>query len=66
MSFVRRAPALLDTRAPRQAQKQMYGGELFPAEFPADATGNRFLEFFQIDREGNAKGIIVIDLVRLE
>jgi len=47
----------------RAAQKRKYGGELFPADWPADAHGTSFLHFFQRDRtNGRPKGIIAIDL----
>ena len=59
------APVLLDTRAPRQAQKQAYGGELFPADYPADWQGRPFLTFFQHSRDGTPKGIVVLDLAAL-
>lgn len=56
-------PALLDLAPPRTAQKERFGGELFPASFVADPeAGARFLEFFQRDRDGEPKGIIQIDL----
>lgn len=60
------APALLQFDAKRAAQKAAYGGEFFPAGWPADQTGTLFLDFFQKDREGNPKGIIAIDLVSLQ
>jgi hypothetical protein len=60
------APALLNFEAKRAAQKAEYGGEFFPAGWPADITGTLFLDFFQMDRDGNPKGIIAIDLVRWE
>lgn len=56
------APDLLKFDAKRAAQKAAYGGEFFPAGWPADRSGTLFLEFFQIDRDGNPKGIIAIDL----
>jgi hypothetical protein len=57
-----RAPALLSFRERRKAQKEAYGGEMFLAHMPADPFGTRFVDFFQQDRDGNAKGIIAIDL----
>ncbi len=36
-------------------------GELFVADWPADETGTLFRKFFQRDRDGNFKGIIVIN-----
>jgi hypothetical protein len=58
------APILLKFDAKRAAQKAVYGGEFFPAGWPANSAGTPFLEFFQIDRDGNPKGIIAINLVR--
>jgi hypothetical protein len=47
----------------RAAQKRAFGGELFPADVPADRDGTRFLNFFQRDRAtGAPKGIVAIDL----
>lgn len=51
-------PVLLDFNGHREAQKARFGGEMFIA----DAPGNRFLEFFQLDRDGRPKGIVQIDL----
>ena len=48
-------PVLLDFDGHREAQKAMFMGELFP-------TSPEFLDFFQHDRDGRAKGIIQIDL----
>jgi hypothetical protein len=56
---------LLDFSKRRAAQKARYGGELFPAEWPAQADGTTFLEYFQCDRLKQAKGIIAIDLTGL-
>lgn len=58
------APNLLKFEARRAAQKAEYGGEFFPAGWPADSVGTLFLDFFQMDRDGNAKGIVAIDLRR--
>jgi hypothetical protein len=47
----------------RAAQKQRFGGELFPAQVPEGVTGVTFLEFFQMDRStGQAKGIVAVRL----
>jgi hypothetical protein len=47
----------------RAAQKRKYGGELFPADAPADLDGTNFLRFFQRDKDtAAAKGIVAIDL----
>jgi len=49
----------------RAAQKAKFGCEFFPSSFTADLVGNTFLEFFQIDRETEArKGIVALDLQR--
>lgn len=57
-------PVLLDFANKRARQKAKFRGELFPASSPADAKGSTFLEFFQIDRNGDPKGIVVINLLR--
>jgi hypothetical protein len=57
------APVLLKFDAKRAAQKAEYGGEFFPAGWPADSSGTLFLEFFQRDRDGNPKGIVAINLL---
>lgn len=61
-------PILLTFVNGRIAQKIKFGGELFPAGFVADpTTGSIFIDFFQIHKEtGAAKGIIAIDLERLQ
>jgi transposase len=60
-------PILLTFDPGRLAQKIKYGGELFPSTLVADpGSASTFLEFFQIHKEtGAAKGIIAIDLERL-
>ncbi len=61
-------PILLTFANGRAAQKIKFGGELFPAGFIADPTsGSLFIDFFQIHKDtGAAKGIIAIDLERLQ
>lgn len=49
----------------RAAQKARYGGELFPAEWPAQADGTTYLDYFQRDHKGRAKGVVAIDLTGL-
>ncbi len=49
----------------RAAQKARYGGELYPAEWPANADGTTYLDFFQRDRLKQQKGIIAIDMIGL-
>jgi hypothetical protein len=47
----------------RAAQKERFGGELFPAEAVADPDGTRFLDYFQRDKlTGEPKGIVALDL----
>jgi hypothetical protein len=54
---------LKDFSNARAKQKEKFGGEFFPANSPAMASGMRFLEFFQINKHTQeAKGIIAIDL----
>jgi hypothetical protein len=58
-------PVLLTFSNRRAAQKAKYRGELFLADARADPAGTRFIEFFQHDKDGNAKGIIALDLREL-
>lgn len=46
----------------RATQKAAFGGELFIADARADPQGTLFRDFFQTDRDGRRKGIVVIDL----
>lgn len=46
----------------RATQKAAFLGELFIADSRADPQGTLFRDFFQIDRDGRRKGIVVIDL----
>lgn len=54
-------PVLLNFSNGRAAMKAKYGGELFPASFPA-SPGVLYREFFLKDRNGVPKGIVEIDL----
>jgi hypothetical protein len=59
-------PVLLTFADGRRAQKERFGGELFPAEAAADPYGTRFLEYFQRDKiTGQPKGIVALDLETL-
>lgn len=53
-------PELLDLSDHRAAQKLRFGGEFLP-NIVEGASGKRFAAFFQTDRDGTAKGIVVID-----
>lgn len=57
-------PVLLDFSDDRAAQKRRFGGELFPASWPATSIGDvQFFEFFQTDKHtGDPKGIVGIRL----
>jgi hypothetical protein len=58
-------PVLLTFDQGRRAQKAKYGGELFPADWPADPSGSTYLRFFQRDRNDQAKGIVALELGEL-
>jgi hypothetical protein len=53
-------PELLDLSDKRAAQKARFGGEFLPNVVEA-ASGQQFADFFQSDRDGTPKGIVVID-----
>ncbi len=56
-------PVFYDFSDDRRAQKERFGGELFPANAGADQTGTRFIDFFQRNRDSDQrKGIIKITL----
>jgi hypothetical protein len=55
-------PVFWQLRHPRKEQKERFGGELFPAQLPNGASGETFLDFFQVDRDGNPKGVVALKL----
>lgn len=55
-------PVLMRFEQARRAQKLRFGGELFPSLLAANREGDTYLEFFQTDSDGNAKGIVEIDI----
>jgi len=59
-------PVFLDTSPPRQAMKRRYGVDLLISWrrlTDPEAHGTTVLEFFQKDQEGNAKGVLLLELV---
>lgn len=54
-------PVLMVFEDERAAMKEKFGGELFPAETYA-TLGQPYRDFFQTDRNGRKKGIVVLDL----
>jgi hypothetical protein len=46
----------------RATQKAAFLGELFVADYAADPQGRLFRDFFQTDRDGRRKGIVVVEL----
>jgi hypothetical protein len=54
-------PVFLDLSDGRSAQKRRFGGELFPNVTEA-ASGLVFAKFFQNERDGSRKGIVVLKL----
>jgi hypothetical protein len=53
-------PELLDLSHQRATQKARFGGEFLPNVIEA-GSGQEFAAFFQSDRDGTPKGIVVID-----
>ena len=52
-----------DVNPPREAMKRKYGVDFFiKGMLIADAGGMPVEEYFQEDRDGNAKGILVVDI----
>jgi hypothetical protein len=54
------APEVLDLSDHRAAQKRRFGGEFFP-NIVEGGGGKQFASFFQTDRDGTSKGIVVLD-----
>jgi len=56
-------PVFLDVTAPRVAMKKKYGVDfLIAGSALLDAGGRSVEEFFQEDRDGNRKGILVVEI----
>lgn len=62
VDFDRLDERLLTFDRGRATQKAAFLGELFIADVRADPQGTLFRDFFQTDREGRRKGIVVIDM----
>ena len=59
-------PILLRFENERLLQKIVFFGELFPSHWPANAAGQRFVDFFQIDKNtGSQKGIVLLNMQEL-
>jgi hypothetical protein len=59
-------PELVDFSDKCTAQKARYGGELYPAHWPANSEGIPFRDYFQRERiTKQPKGIIAVDLTGL-
>lgn len=57
--------AFLDLNPPRATMKRKYGVDFLISGATLADAGNRSVEeFFQIDREGNPKGILLLELTR--
>jgi hypothetical protein len=50
------------TPANRGLSKAQFGVELFPADTIEGGSGQPFLRFFQSDRQGGPKGVVLIEL----
>lgn len=56
-------PVLTDfTDAGKQRMEDKYGGDIRPDMFSPTETDGTYLDFFQMDRNGRAKGIIHLSL----
>lgn len=55
-------PTLLDFTNARAAQKRKFNCEFFAVSWAAEPDGTNFLDFFQRDRNGQAKGILLLEL----
>lgn len=61
VDVLRLDPVLLVFANRRAAQRARFGGELFPADAPADVIGTYYVDYFQNDADGKRKGVIEIN-----
>lgn len=52
----------VDFSMQRIRQRSRFGCEFFPASWDATGAGETFLQFFQRDRDGEPKGIILLSM----
>jgi hypothetical protein len=57
-------PVLLDFSNRRAAMKSRYGIDFFISQNIEASSGVPFVEFFQTDRDGNPRGIVLVDLTK--
>lgn len=50
----------------RLAQRARFSSEFFPASWAATGAGETYLEFFQTDRDGSPKGVILVEMESLD
>lgn len=55
-------PVFLNFDHRRRQMKEKYGVDFFPASRVERGSGRAFLDFFQIDKDGRRKGILIIEL----
>lgn len=55
-------PIWFPTPANRELSKAQFGVELFPADTVEGGSGQPFLNFFQSDKRGDPKGVVLIEL----
>ena len=55
-------PVFLDFSYQRRTMKEKYGVDFFIADWVEAGSGLTFLEFFQLNRSDEPKGILMIDL----
>ena len=59
-------PVFLDFSYHRQTMKEKYSVEFFVADWVEAGSGLTFLEFFQLNRYDEPKGILTIDLRKMQ
>jgi hypothetical protein len=65
IDFSKLDDVFLDTRPPRERMKKKYGVDFLIARLrlgDPQARGGTVLDFFQMDRDGNARGVLLIEL----
>lgn len=56
-------PVFLSFDQGRRQMKDKYGVDFFPASSVECNSSQAFLDFFQVDKDGRSKGILVIELL---
>ena len=60
--LTRMAPIFPPTPENRKRARELYGADFFPAAATELGSGQPFLQFFQKDREGRERGVLMLEI----